>query len=598
MRILQAIHDFLPNHQAGSELYCCHLSQALQSLGHDVRLFYSEIDHGQPAYSVRRGEFDGLPYWEIVNNHGYSRFEETYENPSIERVFAECLDEFQPDVVHFHHLLGLSYGCARLCKERRIPVVFTLHDYWLTCPRGGGQRFRGEGLVCLDVDAALCAECISRYSLGVSRGARWIKKIVSWFEKKQDGDLLPLMQKGAITTPKRAFVTRGVCSIDGDCRESMYAHPPSSIAIRCDIAEDTDLTFAIALHPDVYEKEGGGVRFIIRRRDDVIYDRVLHPKQKIEDRGWKTERLSLTNFVGKRIDLVFETQAFPSGQIDFCTACWAAPRLISRNPPPYQPSATSIVQNRAQQFFARRLRKSLISKVERRAQKTRELFDWVDLFIAPSHFLRGKFIEYGLDPQKIVFSDYGIGTCGYENSPRKVEMPVRFTYIGTLVAHKGLHVLIDAFNRLPNDSAILSVYGNTAEFTDYVNRIRAAIAHPGIRLCGRAENGDIPAILAQTDVLVVPSIWFENSPITIHEAFLAKVPVITSRFGGMADLVLDGENGFLFERGNAQSLYDCLLHCVENPESLDAVRPRPDEVKTIQADAEWMAGRYRELLKK
>ncbi|HPC06646.1 MAG TPA: hypothetical protein PLI60_07985, partial [Anaerolineaceae bacterium] len=49
-----------------------------------------------------------------------------------------------------------------------------------------------------------------------------------------------------------------------------------------------------------------------------------------------------------------------------------------------------------------------------------------------------------------------------------IEKPIRFTYIGTLVAHKGLHVLIEAFNRLPKDSAVLNVYGNTGEFTDYV----------------------------------------------------------------------------------------------------------------------------------
>lgn len=595
MKILQVIHDFLPKHQAGSELYCYHLSQALRALGHDVRLFYSEIDHGQPAYSIRQGEYAGIPYWEIVNNHAYGRFEETYENPSIEKAFAECLDAFQPDTVHFHHLLGLSYGCARLCKDRGIPTVFTLHDYWLTCPRGGGQRFRGEEQVCHSVEPPLCAECISRYTVG-AWGARLFKKISFWFEKKRNGSLLPFLQKGRIKAPERNFVALGRCCIESDCREVIYAHPPSSIRLKYDIEPDSDLVFAIALHPDMYEKEGDGVRFTIHCEKEVIYDRILHPKKMKEDRGWHSECMSLKNFTGKRRELVFETQAHPSGHIDYCTACWAEPRVIRRSAKSGPPSAASRFQNTAQKILTWWQTKSLIADVERRAQKTRELFNQIDLFIAPSKFLRGQLIEYGLEPAKIVFSDYGILTHGYEAPPREPEPPARFTYIGTLVAHKGLHVLIEAFNRLPSNSAILKVYGNTGEFTDYVNRIQAAAAHPGISLCGRAENRDIPRILAQTDVLVVPSIWFENSPITIHEAFLAKVPVITSNFGGMADLVRHEENGLLFDMGDADSLYRCLIRCAENPAFIETLRPRPEEVKTIEADAKWMAERYRDLI--
>jgi len=199
-------------------------------------------------------------------------------------------------------------------------------------------------------------------------------------------------------------------------------------------------------------------------------------------------------------------------------------------------------------------------------------------------------------PERIVYSDYGIAKLDYTKQPRKPQWPLRFTYVGTLVEHKGLHVLIEAFNQLPHDKAVLDVYGSLDEFTDYVSRVQAMISHPGITLKGRAENQDIPKILVASDALVIPSIWFENSPITIHEAFLAQVPVITSRFGGMAGLVEHERNGLLFEVGNPDELAASLKRVVENPGLLEDIRPHPDEVKSVEADCAWMEIKYHELL--
>ena len=596
MKVLQVIHDFLPKHQAGSELYCFHLSLELKKLGHDVRMFYSEIDHEQPSFSVRRGEYQGLPFWEMVNNHGYRNFEETYLNPQVDNAFSQCLDEFKPDVVHYQHLLGLSYGCVEMCKERGIPVVYTLHDYWLTCPRGGGQRFRGEGMVCNEVDSDSCASCISGYSFGASKGRRLVKKVLALIENRNDDGLISVMRKGRIEAPKRSFVKPGQCIIEGDGRDVIFSHPPASISFKCDVGSKAVLTFAVAMDPGTYEQSGDGVRFIIRCDEVVVYDRCLNPKQKLDDRGWHDEIVSLEKFVGEKRRFVFETQAYPSGVIDFCTACWAEPKLVCQDKQVYRESITSKFQKQTEGLLNHLQHRPLKRQAEKRRHRTLQLFDDVDLFIAPSKFLREKFVQFGMKPDKIIFSDYGINTQGYNSNYQKPEAPIRFTFIGTLVVHKGLHVLIEAFNRLPQDSAILNVYGDTGEFTDYVKRIKSMIGHPGVRLKGRAENHEIPEILAQTDALIVPSIWFENSPITIHEAFLAQTPVITSRFGGMADLVQDDHNGILFKMGDADSLYRALLKCIEKPEYLASIRPDPLSVKTIELDAEWMEKTYRELM--
>ncbi len=595
MKILQVIHDFLPRHQAGSELYCYHLCRALQNLGHEVRLCFTEIDPQRADYATREGTYEGLPFLEIVNNHAYRTFRETYRNPRVDAVFERLLREYRPEVVHFHHLLSLSFNCVRLCKSRGIPVVFTLHDYWLTCPRGGGQRFRGEGKICHEVDTRLCAECVARYAVPSPWGVRAVKRLFSFSETVNDPTLLPLLARGRVETPDPRFVTRGRCDIGGDSREVLFAHPPSAVTVRCPVESNSTLAFAVAMDPSTYEAPGDGVRFTIHCDGGLLFEKFLHPKQNPADRGWHEATVDLNPYQGPKRTFRFATEARPTGRIDFCAACWAEPKLVRSQGNAYQPSASSRFRSWAESVIGSLQRNTLRAQVEHRSAAVRALFEDVDLFIAPSPFLREQFIAYGLPREKIVFSDYGIAARDFGAVPRRAEHPVRFTFIGTIVEHKGLHVLIEAFNRLPPGAARLHVYGDLSEFTGYARRIQEMITHPGITLRGRAENRDIPRILADTHALVVPSIWFENSPITIHEAFLARVPVIASRFGGMAGLVRDGENGLLFEMGNPDSLYHCLARCVADPAILETLRPDPESVKPIQADAEWMVSIYRSL---
>jgi len=91
--------------------------------------------------------------------------------------------------------------------------------------------------------------------------------------------------------------------------------------------------------------------------------------------------------------------------------------------------------------------------------------------------------------------------------------------------------------------------------------------------------------LSEIDVLVVPSIWYENSPLTIHEAFLAGVPVITSNIGGMAELVRDEVNGLHFQVGNAEDLARKMLRVVENPSLLSTLKPNDSLVTKIEQHA-------------
>ncbi len=97
-----------------------------------------------------------------------------------------------------------------------------------------------------------------------------------------------------------------------------------------------------------------------------------------------------------------------------------------------------------------------------------------------------------------------------------------------------------------------------------------------------------PAVYADLDVLVVPSLWLENSPLVIHEAFQAGVPVIGARIGGITELIADGRNGRLYDAESAGELTALLQSVIDDPERLAAWAAHLPPVKGIADDAlEW-----------
>jgi glycosyltransferase involved in cell wall biosynthesis len=97
------------------------------------------------------------------------------------------------------------------------------------------------------------------------------------------------------------------------------------------------------------------------------------------------------------------------------------------------------------------------------------------------------------------------------------------------------------------------------------------------------------------DLLVVPSLWLENSPLVIHEAFMAGVPVVGSRLGGTADLVCDGANGLLYEALSAEQLAAALRRVLEEPGLHRSLASAAPPVKTIEDDAREWIERYRRV---
>jgi glycosyltransferase involved in cell wall biosynthesis len=226
----------------------------------------------------------------------------------------------------------------------------------------------------------------------------------------------------------------------------------------------------------------------------------------------------------------------------------------------------------------------------------RRLVAGIDRFIAPSQFLRDQYVRQGFPGERITVLENGLDTERL-TPPQGVELPPpvarpHFGFLGSLAWQKGVHVLVEAFNQMPT-SAALTIYGGESAFPDYAAQVKALARHPNIRFAGPLDYRQVGAALRQMDCLVVPSVWYENSPLVIQEAYAAGLPVVASRLGALVEKVQDGRTGYLFAPGDSADLARVLREIVERPERLGAlranVRPGPD----IQQHVQQIVGLYR-----
>lgn len=445
VHVLHAIHDFLPRHVAGSELYAMELARA-QSARHFVTVVCAEYDlaraHGQVTWRVHRG----LPVVEIVNNWRCASFEETYRPPMIEKRLRHVLETLQPDVLHVHNLLNLSFDLPAAAKALGIPVVATLHDSTLVCASGGQRVHRRDGHVCDAIDTARCARC---------------------FEE----------------SPFRAQAGVG----------RIAAAWPGALGL------------------------------------------------------------------GRAVDAVKR----------------------------FAPALTAPAVRAARQLGGWTTR---AEDVEARLAAARQVFREIDLFVSPSADLALAFERFGVPADRLRVSDYGFPPLQRPAVRRAPAHPVRLGFVGTLVWHKGVHLLIEALKSLPASHFDARIFGSLQTFPDYAADLQAAAAGLPVRFHGSITPERIADVYGDIDVLVVPSIWPENSPLVIHEAFQSGIPVVAANIGGIAELVVDGTSGLLFEPGSPADLARALRTLFDDPARITALSNNLPRVKSIAQDAaEWDA---------
>lgn len=235
--------------------------------------------------------------------------------------------------------------------------------------------------------------------------------------------------------------------------------------------------------------------------------------------------------------------------------------------------------------------KPKIQEVKKMFNALKYLRDKIDIFIAPSHTIRNFFIENGVSKSKIIYQKYGFDTKTiiYKRRIFTKNANIKFGFMGRIIPTKGIGVLLKAFKDLPNES--LYIYGNISK-----TQMRF-LQLPNVKFMGAYNNADINKVLNSIDVLIVPSIWLENSPLVIQEAFLSGVVVITSNIGGMNELIGKNE-GFLFKAGDSNDLIKVIKKIKQDCRILNTIKDNRHKVDSIQTDAKKILKIYYSLIEK
>ncbi|MCG1033497.1 glycosyltransferase [Bacillus amyloliquefaciens] len=215
-------------------------------------------------------------------------------------------------------------------------------------------------------------------------------------------------------------------------------------------------------------------------------------------------------------------------------------------------------------------------------------FALVDQFVSPSEFLRQRYIDWGLSAEKIVVIENGQADEAplpprplVENETRN-----RFGFFGQINPFKGLDVLLEALTLMPKSERkkiVLEVHGANLEhqsldFQQKIEELRAPLIKQGVvQWVGPYQPHELRSRMAGVDWVIVPSIWWENSPMVIQEAKVCGRPLLVSNIGGMAEKVHHNIDGIAVSAGNRMewrtvlsndnitSLFNRLTPNIKNP---------------------------------
>jgi len=198
----------------------------------------------------------------------------------------------------------------------------------------------------------------------------------------------------------------------------------------------------------------------------------------------------------------------------------------------------------------------------------RGALEQIDQFIAPSHFLRDRYIAWGLPANRIVVLHNGLPAVDPAPARSAIRRD-RFVFFGHINRFKGVTVALEASARLSREGVAhgLTVYGGfdhqTPETRTRFDRAREAA--PDAHYCGAYRRSTISRLIADADWVVFPSEWWENAPLVIQEAFQHRRPVLCSGIGGIAEAVHDQVNGLHVPVSDASALAAAMRRGIEEP---------------------------------
>lgn len=213
-----------------------------------------------------------------------------------------------------------------------------------------------------------------------------------------------------------------------------------------------------------------------------------------------------------------------------------------------------------------------------REQYIKSFFGLVDMFISPSEFLRGRYVAWGLKPESITVLENGLPEADPipPRTLREGEKRTRFAFLGQINPYKGVDIILEAFARLPKKQrkqVTIDIFGSALEnqpepfrqkIYELLNKLKGTAY-----LHGPYEPEEMPRLMTDIDWVVMGSIWWENSPLVIQEAYKYGRPIITPDIGGMAEKVKPGMGGLHYRARDSVSLASVVQRIIDDPSMFD-----------------------------
>lgn len=241
-------------------------------------------------------------------------------------------------------------------------------------------------------------------------------------------------------------------------------------------------------------------------------------------------------------------------------------------------------------------RARLISDLVDRPDILLNLYATYQAAIAPTSFLSRAYLANGLSTPLHVMH-FGVDAPRTAKKFPGIGAPVRFGYIGQITPHKGVDVLVNAFARLPFGCAELQIYGSEDQDPEYVSALKNTLAENSIIFHGTFPKDKLADVLSGIDFLVIPSRWYENSPLVLLNSLATHTPVIISDVEGMSEFVENGRNGFIFRRADVNDLEKVLLKITQDPELIRRMSKTTEYCRTTREMTDDVISIYKSVSK-
>ena len=282
----------------------------------------------------------------------------------------------------------------------------------------------------------------------------------------------------------------------------------------------------------------------------------------------------------------------PAHDLD-CTRCLHdmhgfANSRAQRLPAPFLRAASSFSSTLFDERLPRFWRD--IDAIRKRQSYLRQVVERADRVIALSAFQKEMFVRNGYSAEKIHVLHHGLETEGLKPAKLVAIEELEIVFIGSLVYHKGPHILVKALAMHPESKARLLVYGHADGSNLYLDSLKELVAADNrVKLMGTFPLNEMGHVLATAHALAMPALWYENEPLVVKAAQYIGLPVLASNIGTLATSIRHGVNGWLLPAGDIEAWAEAIA-------SLNAKPLSPDmSIKSMDDNAGELLEIYEEI---